>query len=361
MKNYEEWPLLLKNFLFYKTLKKKNINFYCSNRNKNGIIHIDKPWGYNSYEILFWLKKKCNFTQAIILGFLKSRITGCLLIFWGETSCFEKIEHKQISNYVFVYRRICEPKESNKEKILRKINKSYRPAFFLFSLQKKQIDIEKISFFWNQHNTSESGIIEISLKYRSIINSLIVNLTFIMKNKIKFLEIRRIKSGNFLEEDGQMSFHDILDALWLKNCLMKNSYFQKMIIPREIFWSNYRRILIKNSQINSICYGKNLQKNGILKIEISIEKGENVLILNYSGEPIALGKMKLNLNTFLRKGIESVVYIKTVLMKKGCRRKKFNKGHKILKKNLGLTLGLTEFFKKKKFVTIKWWNSGMFL
>jgi H/ACA ribonucleoprotein complex subunit 4 len=361
MENYEEWPLLLKNFLFYKTLKKKNINFYCLIKKQNGIIHIDKPWGYNSYEILFWLKKKCNFIQAIILGFMKSRITGCLLIFWGKISCFEKIEHKQTANYVFVYRKIPNLKEFNKKKFLRKKDKTYCPAFFLFSLQKKQIDIEKISFFWASDNTSDLGIIEISLKYRSIINSLIINLTFIMKNKIKFLEIRKIRCGNLLEEDGQVSFHDILDALWMKNCLMKNSYFRKMIIPKEIFWSNYRRVLIKNSHINSICYGKTLQKNGILKIEVFIEKGENILILNHFGEPIAIGKMKFNLDTFLRKGIESVIFIKTVLMKKDSHRKKFNKGHKIIKKNLSLILGLTEFFKKKKFVTIKWWNRGMFL
>lgn len=361
MHNSTEWPLLFRNFFFYKILNKKNLNFNYVIKKKKGIIHVDKPWGYNSYEILSWLKRKCYIRQVNIFGFIQSRITGCLLIFLGKPIYFKEIEYEQKTNYVIVYRKIFNSYELDPKKPPgRKKNYCFKD-FFLFSLQKKQIDMEKISFFWNKENTSDSGIIEISLAYGSIINSLIINLTYIMSNKIKFLEIRKIRNGNFLEEDGQVSFHDILDSLWIKNCLMKNFCFQKMIIPQEIFWSNYRRILIKNSHVNHICYGKNLRKIGIIKIEVSIEKGEKILILNNYGEPVAIGKMKVNFSCFLRKNSETVIDIKMVLMKKNNSKKKFKEDDKIMKKNIGLTLGLTNFFKKKKFRTIKWWSNNIFL
>mmetsp|Transcript_43056 Transcript_43056/g.99984 ORF Transcript_43056/g.99984 Transcript_43056/m.99984 type:complete len:140 (+) Transcript_43056:12-431(+) len=122
------------------------------------------------------------------------------------------------------------------------------------------------------------------------------------------------------------------------------------------FFSEYRRVLVKDSSINSICFGAGLTSSGILKIEPNIEIGEKIVLLNFQGDPIAIGVSKINSYSLFNSFSGLVVETKKVFIQKGFYRKKWHFGPTSTKKNILLSIGIDKFFKKKKFNNQKWWK-----
>jgi len=52
--------------------------------------------------------------------------------------------------------------------------------------------------------------------------------------------------------------------------------------------TNYKRIVIKDSCINAICYGAKLMVVGVLRFDNSIEIGQDIVLITTKGEAIAL-------------------------------------------------------------------------
>jgi len=51
---------------------------------------------------------------------------------------------------------------------------------------------------------------------------------------------------------------------------------------------NYKRIIIKDSSINAICYGAKLMLPGVLRYDNNIDLGTEVVIMSTKGEAIAI-------------------------------------------------------------------------
>lgn len=52
---------------------------------------------------------------------------------------------------------------------------------------------------------------------------------------------------------------------------------------------DYKKILIKDSAINAICYGAKLMLAGVLRFDSEINVGDVVVIMSTKGEAVALG------------------------------------------------------------------------
>jgi len=51
---------------------------------------------------------------------------------------------------------------------------------------------------------------------------------------------------------------------------------------------NYKRIIIKDSSINAICYGAKLMLPGVLRYDNNIDLGTEVVVMSTKGEAIAI-------------------------------------------------------------------------
>lgn len=52
---------------------------------------------------------------------------------------------------------------------------------------------------------------------------------------------------------------------------------------------NYKRIIVKDSSINAICYGAKLMLPGVLRYDNGIDLNTEVVIMSTKGEAIAIG------------------------------------------------------------------------
>lgn len=56
-----------------------------------------------------------------------------------------------------------------------------------------------------------------------------------------------------------------------------------MIKPLEVLLTSYKRIVVKDSAVNAICYGAKLMIPGLLRYESGITSGEEVVLMTTKG------------------------------------------------------------------------------
>ncbi len=93
-------------------------------------------------------------------------------------------------------------------------------------------------------------------------------------------ELRRVRSGIMGEQDNMVTMHDVLDAQWTFDNYKDESYLRRAIMPLERVLTNYKRLVVKDSAVNAICYGAKFMIPGLLRFENSVEVDDEVCISN---------------------------------------------------------------------------------
>lgn len=60
-------------------------------------------------------------------------------------------------------------------------------------------------------------------------------------------------------------------------------------MPLETLLVGYKRIVVKDSAVNAVCYGAKLMIPGLLRYEKGIELYDEVVLMTTKGEAIAIG------------------------------------------------------------------------
>jgi hypothetical protein len=60
-------------------------------------------------------------------------------------------------------------------------------------------------------------------------------------------------------------------------------------MPLEILLVNFKRVVVKDSAVNAICYGAKLMIPGLLRYEGGVEVDDEVVIMTTKGEAVAVG------------------------------------------------------------------------
>ena len=78
-------------------------------------------------------------------------------------------------------------------------------------------------------------------------------------------ELRRVRSGAMNESDDMVTLHDVLDAQYMMDSTRDEAYLRKVIRPLESLLTTYKRIVVKDSAVNAVCYGAKLMIPGLLR------------------------------------------------------------------------------------------------
>lgn len=119
--------------------------------------------------------------------------------------------------------------------------------------------------------------------------TLCVHLGLLLGVGAHMQELRRVRSGAMDETKDLVTLHDVLDAQWLYDNTRDESYLRKIIQPLESLLTSYKRLVVKDSAVNAVCYGAKLMLPGLLRYESGIELHEEVVLMTTKGEAIAIG------------------------------------------------------------------------
>lgn len=106
----------------------------------------------------------------------------------------------------------------------------------------------------------------------------------------QMLELRRVRSGIQSEKDGMTTMQDVLDAQYLYENHKDESMLRRVIKPLEGLLTGHKRIIMKDSSINAVCYGAKIMLPGVLRYEDGIEMNQEIVIVTTKGEAVALGE-----------------------------------------------------------------------
>jgi predicted ribosome-associated RNA-binding protein Tma20 len=68
------------------------------------------------------------------------------------------------------------------------------------------------------------------------------------------------------------------------------SYLRRVIRPLECLMVGYKRIVVKDSAVNAVCYGAKLMIPGLLRYEADISVHEEVVLMTTKGTHLAHSK-----------------------------------------------------------------------
>lgn len=172
-------------------------------------------------------------------------------------------------------------------------------------------------------------------------------------------ELRRIRSGITSENDDIVTMHDVLDAQWVYDNTRDESYLRRVVRPLECLLTNYKRIVVKDSAVNAVCYGAKLMIPGLLRYEADIECHEEVVLMTTKGEAIAIGIAQMSTADLASCDHGVVAKVKRCIMNRDLYPRRWGLGPKAQEKKKMVKAGsLDKYGKKIAGVTPENWSKS---
>ncbi|KAJ8309914.1 hypothetical protein KUTeg_011779 [Tegillarca granosa] len=332
-----QWPLLLKNFdkLNVRTAHytpipagssplKRSIQEYI----RAGFINLDKPANPSSHEVVAWIKRILRVEKTGHSGTLDPKVTGCLIVCIERATRLVKSQQSAGKEYVCVFKLHSAVED---EKLVLQ-----RPP--LISAVKRQLRIRTVyeCVFW------------VSCEAGTYIRTMCVHLGLFLGVGGQMQELRRVRSGIQSEKVGCVTMHDVLDAQWLYDNHKDESYLRRVIQPLEALLVSHKRIIMKDTAVNAVCYGAKIMLPGVLRYEDGIEIDEQIVIVTTKGEAVALAIAQMTTAVMSTCDHGCVAKIKRVIMERDTYPRKWGLGPKASIKKKMIKEGLLGNVKKEE-------------
>ena len=339
-----QWPILLKNYdrlnvrtghytplpCGYSPLKRP-IDQYI----KYGIINLDKPANPSSHEVVAWIKRILKVEKTGHSGTLDPKVTGNLIVCIDRATRLVKSQQGAGKEYVCVAR--LHSSVNDKSKVARALETLTGAVFQrppLISAVKRQLRIRTIyeSKLLEYDADKHLVVFWISCEAGTYVRTMCVHLGLILGVGGHMQELRRVRSGILGERDNMVTMHDVMDAQWVYENYRDESYLRRAIMPLEVLLTSYKRLVVKDSAVNAICYGAKLMIPGLLRFENEVEVGEEVVLMTTKGEAIALGIAEMTTAVMATCDHGVVARIKRVVMDRDSYPRKWGLGPRALMK-----------------------------
>jgi H/ACA ribonucleoprotein complex subunit 4 len=175
-------------------------------------------------------------------------------------------------------------------------------------------------------NERQLGLFWVGCEAGTYIRSLCVHLGLILGVGAHMQELRRVRSGAMSEGQDMVTLHDVMDAQYMYESALDESYLRAVIQPLETLLVGYKRIVVKDSAVNAITYGAKLMVPGLLRFEKGIHLYEEVVMITSKGEAIALGMAMMSATDMTVCDHGLVAKIKRVIMERDTYPRQWGKG-----------------------------------
>lgn len=339
-----KWPLLLKNYdqlhvrsAHYTPLPtgmsplKRVLQEYMH----YGVINLDKPANPSSHEVVAWIKRMLRVEKTGHSGTLDPKVTGCLIVCIDRATRLVKAQQSAGKEYVGIVRLHSAIEGSS---VLFKAVETLTGALFqrppLIAAVKRQLRIRTIyqSKLIEYDDKRHLGIFWVSCEAGTYIRTLCVHLGLLVGTGGHMQELRRVRSGILSENDNLVTMHDLLDAQYVYDESKDESYLRRVVMPLETLLISFKRVVVKDSAVNAICYGAKLMIPGLLRFADGIEVNDEVVMLTTKGEAVAVGIAQMTTAVLATVDHGVVAKIKRVIMERDTYPRKWGLGPMAQKK-----------------------------
>ncbi|XP_033110316.1 H/ACA ribonucleoprotein complex subunit DKC1-like [Anneissia japonica] len=365
-----QWPLLLKN---YQTLNVRTGHYTplpcgCSPLKRDirdyvgsGFINLDKPANPSSHEVVSWIKKILRVEKTGHSGTLDPKVTGCLIVCIERATRLVKSQQSAGKEYVAVIRLHSAIEDQT---VLSRAIETLQGALFqrppLISAVKRQLRVRTVydSKLIEYDSERHLGIFWMSCEAGTYVRTLCVHLGLLLGVGAQMAELRRVRSGIQSEKEGLVTMHDVLDAQWVHDNHKDEEYLRRVIKPLEGLLTSHKRVVVKDSAVNAICYGAKVMLPGVLRFEDGIELNSEIVIMTTKGEAIALGVALMTTAVMATCDHGLAAKLKRVIMERDTYPRKWGLGPKASIKKTMVKQGLLDKHGKVNEKTPKSWTES---
>lgn len=228
----------------------------------------------------------------------------------------------------------------------------------LISAVKRQLRIRTIheSKLIEYDNDRHLGVFWVSCEAGTYIRTLCVHLGLLLGVSGHMQELRRVRSGAMSEDDDLVTMHDVMDAQWMYDNTRDESYLRHVIRPLESLLTGYKRIVVKDSAVNAVCYGAKFMIPGLLRYESGIDIHEEVILMTTKGEAIALAYAMMTTAEMASVDHGVVAKIKRVIMERDTYPRRWGLGPKASEKKKLIKDGKLDQYGRPNEATPSTWN-----
>ncbi|XP_040178726.1 H/ACA ribonucleoprotein complex subunit DKC1 isoform X1 [Rana temporaria] len=363
-----QWPLLLKNFdkLNVRTTHytpipsgsnplKRDIAEYI----KTGFINLDKPANPSSHEVVAWIRRILRVEKTGHSGTLDPKVTGCLIVCIDRATRLVKSQQSAGKEYVGIVRL---HNALENELQLSRALETLTGALFqrppLIAAVKRQLRVRTIyeSKLVEYDPERRLGIFWVSCEAGTYIRTLCVHMGLLLGVGGQMQELRRVRSGVMGEKDNLVTMHDVLDAQWQYDNNKDETYLRRVVFPLEKLMVSHKRLVMKDSAVNAICYGAKIMLPGLLRYEDGIEINQDIVVVTTKGEAICIGTALMTTAVISTCDHGIVAKIKRVIMERDIYPRKWGLGPKASQKKMMIQKGLLDKHGKSNENTPNQWR-----
>jgi len=330
-------PLLLKNYTKMRTKHKKftptqNGVLPLSRPIKDyiatGVLFLDKPANPSSHEVVAWIKKILNCQKTGHSGTLDPKTTGVLLVCIDRATRLVKSQQTAGKEYVSIFRLHSPVEEA---KVRQTLPRLLGPQFQcppVISAVKRQLRTRTIKTVtlldYDQKNCL--GIFHTACEAGTYVRTMCITLGLLLGVGAHMQELRRNKSGHHSEDDGLVTLHDVKDAKWELDANQDETALRRVIRPMECLLTNLKRLCMKDSAVNAICYGAQIMLSGVICYDKGIELNEQIVVMTTKGEAVCIAIAAMSTEEIDMATHGLVAKIKRVLMERDAYPRKWGLG-----------------------------------
>ncbi|ELU11298.1 hypothetical protein CAPTEDRAFT_226101 [Capitella teleta] len=365
-----QWPLLLKNFdkLNVRSSHYTPIPAGCSPLKRpikdyitTGFINLDKPSNPSSHEVVAWIKRILRVEKTGHSGTLDPKVTGCLIVCIDKATRLVKSQQSAGKEYVCIFRLHSAVEDVKK---IYSAVETLQGALFqrppLISAVKRQLRVRTIyeSKMLEYDENKNQGIVWVSCQAGTYIRTLCVHLGLLLGVGGQMQELRRVRSGVLSEKDAMSTMHDVMDAQWLYDHHQDEAYLRRVISPLEALLVSHKRIIMKDSAINAVCYGAKVMLPGVLRYDDGIEIDDEIVIVTTKGEAVAIAVAQMTSAVIATCDHGQVAKLKRVIMERDTYPRKWGLGPVASRKKQMIKDGKLDKYGRKNESTPSDWLSA---
>ncbi len=250
------------------------------------LLIIDKPSGPTSHQVSAWVQDVFGL-KAGHSGTLDPKVTGVLPMGLGHSVRVIDLLHNVPKEYVAAFHLHGKVRHDKLKDTIDEFEGDIYQTPPLRSGVKRERRVRKIFDLDLLEHHGRDNLIFIRCESGTYIRTLCKDIGKAVGTNAHMVDLRRISSGGFLEEDSHI-LQDVKDALI--SCKKGDDIeIKKMLLPYERALEVYPKLMVKDTAAGSLLNGADLAVPGIMKMEDFCE-GDIVSMISPKEEGIAIGR-----------------------------------------------------------------------
>ncbi|MHA1519931.1 MAG: RNA-guided pseudouridylation complex pseudouridine synthase subunit Cbf5 [Promethearchaeota archaeon] len=264
-----------------------------------GIVNLDKPQGPTSHEVAAWVRKMFDLPKTGHGGTLDPQVTGVLPIALGAATKVIRALLSAGKEYVCIMYLHEEKPKDVIEKVLNLYTSDLYQRPPLKSSVARRLRIRKIYYSQLLEVQGKFVLFRVGCEAGTYIRKLCFDIGETLLCGAHMVELRRTRTGEF-REDSILSLQDLNDALKIYREEKDETYLRQLIVPMEKAVKHWKKIYIRDTAVDAIAHGASLAVAGVLYLEKSIEKNEDVAVMTQKGELVAFATSLMTTHQILK-------------------------------------------------------------